>query len=692
MKEWTIMVYMAGDNNLSIEMVYALEQLKEVAKNNEHIDLYVYFDGFSSDVPTLYCDFSQYCDSTAPNCPVNFYQSNKIKNKLIDVGDDFNENSAAVNNIINFVDWCVKKNPVEQIKEKKYAFIFSGHSFGFLNWGLFKDNKADYYMTHAKLKYMFERITSTEKDLQIKAEVDEEQHIRTYGDPWSQKRRTERTTVILGKPIDLLGFDSCVMSTLEIGSQFRKFAKTMVASEGSIPTAGWNYAQILLGRIKDNPKAEAKAIAVSFVDNFIKQQNKFAIADISVDISAWDLTCLPTLEDCFAELVDNLLVCFRNRRSVLYNQMKRLLIYTHWQCQTYMFEQHIDLSDFCQILVSEIELLKYEVSVLDLSPIINVSQSCKKVIERIRECVLITGFSGSDFQFSKGISLFFPWSLASYDSAKIDYEKLTFIRKTYAGNKWNEFLETYLSDITMRQSHSLTHFDETGNISGSSVVYESYTNMNDSDFWTTDNDRQPPNSGRQPPNSGRQPPNSGRQPPNSGRQPPNSGRQPPNSGRMLTDLNIFLSRFMRLKNFELNWNRTGFTSTNVIFKPISESRPDDQVQRPDETIVVNIPNPRNIQKQIEVALSKLFQVGKTRSENIEAYIGLLQHIFQYSDEPTIIEILGYLNQDNFLNSPEIKDEEFNDKLGGAFEKSILSLRDSKLKEVVWKTFDKINIK
>ena len=41
MKEWTIMVYMAGDNNLNVEMVYALEQLKEgdriLVKNEEII-------------------------------------------------------------------------------------------------------------------------------------------------------------------------------------------------------------------------------------------------------------------------------------------------------------------------------------------------------------------------------------------------------------------------------------------------------------------------------------------------------------------------------------------------------------------------------------------------------------------------------------------------------------------------------
>jgi hypothetical protein len=34
-KEWTIMIYMAGDNNLAVDMAYAMEQIKEVAAKGE---------------------------------------------------------------------------------------------------------------------------------------------------------------------------------------------------------------------------------------------------------------------------------------------------------------------------------------------------------------------------------------------------------------------------------------------------------------------------------------------------------------------------------------------------------------------------------------------------------------------------------------------------------------------------------
>jgi hypothetical protein len=31
-KEWTIMIYMAGDNNLAVDMAYAMEQIKGVVR------------------------------------------------------------------------------------------------------------------------------------------------------------------------------------------------------------------------------------------------------------------------------------------------------------------------------------------------------------------------------------------------------------------------------------------------------------------------------------------------------------------------------------------------------------------------------------------------------------------------------------------------------------------------------------
>ena len=70
------------------------------------------------------------------------------------------------------------------------------------------------------------------------------------------------TTELIGQKLDILGFDSCVMGMLEVGYQFYDVAKTMISSEGSVPSAGWTYAKILgcLGR-EDTRNLETEKVA-----------------------------------------------------------------------------------------------------------------------------------------------------------------------------------------------------------------------------------------------------------------------------------------------------------------------------------------------------------------------------------------------------------------------------------------------
>jgi hypothetical protein len=550
-KDWTIMIYMAGDNNLSTDMSYALEQIKSVTKETDKVNLFVSFDGFSLEVPTIYCDFTEKNQDTP-----NYYRSFKITDKLISskekVEQNFNENSASINSVLNFVDWCVNKvehkitdgTTVKGRKANNYAMIFSGHSFGFQGQGLFKDEKANDTMSLDELKLMFERITMTGDELE-KAKVQ------------NSKLGTDElggTTEILGKKLAILGFDSCVMSMMEIGCQFREVAETMVASEGSIPNAGWSYAQVL-GTLTKAGNISPKHVAADFVQEFIKQQSKFSLADISVDMAAWDLSVLKDVETSFKSFVEKLNDCFVDVDSVTYKQMRRILIQAHWQCQTYLFEQNIDLGDFCGLLKKEIESLKTELGALHPQTITDLGESCENLIDEIRKCVLITGFSGSNYQFSTGISLYFPWSLTSYEASMEDYEKLTFVNSNPAGEVWNKFLKNYLGKISLRQARTLTKQKDGSMVKTEvdSVVYRSYE-YSDELLDNTSNTSTTLNETRVPING--------------------SNRVPINgTNKLFNALSSLLSRFMELKNVNTFWNHTGFTSKFADFSLESKAEP-----------------------------------------------------------------------------------------------------------------------
>ncbi len=445
------MIYMAGDNNLAVDMAYAMEQIKDVAGVHEASpNLFVYYDGNSPSIPTLYCDFS---DRNKPK----YVRSFKVPDKLMPVPVKPNENAADKRSVINFVDWCVNKVEVESEsgeitygrRAKKYVMIFSGHSLGFQDIGLFRDETSGKSMKMTDLYFGLQRLVSTKKELEADAK-----EMELTGD-----ERERETAVLLGQKLDLLGFDSCVMGMLEVGYQFGAVAKTMLASEGSVPNAGWTYAKILGGLAGvDSGDMAAKTVAEHFVRLFIKSQDAYTVGGVSVDIAAWDLSRLTDLSVAFDALADVLIACFDDPESRVYRQMERIILHVHWKCQSYMYDQNVDLGDFCELLERECGLVAEELGGDDLEIVFEVQDKCKRILSELQKAVILSGFSGGAYQYSNGMSVFFPWSREGYEVSRENYESLWFVKDVGRDKRftWPGFLRKYLNEVALRRFEPTT--------------------------------------------------------------------------------------------------------------------------------------------------------------------------------------------------------------------------------------------
>jgi hypothetical protein len=443
-KEWTIMIYMAGDNNLAVDMAYAMEQIKNVAAAGaDSPNLFVYYDGNSPAIPTLYCDFSE------PGKP-RYVRSYKVPNKTYQVPKKENENAANPRSILNFVDWCLNKVEVEDDGEiifgrraQKYALIFSGHSLGFQDIGLFKDETSGKSMKMSDFYDMLHGLISSKKELQEIAE----------SNGWLGEDRQVEDKLV-GQKLDILGFDSCVMGMLEVGYQFNAVAKTMIASEGSVPSAGWTYAKILgcLAR-EHNGDVDTREVAAQFVKEFIHSQDSYTVGGVSVDMAAWDLGRLNHLADAFIGLSEALIDCFEDPETRIYRQMERVILHVHWKCQSYMYDQNVDLGDFCELLDRESGLIAEEIGGGDdLELLKRVQKECRDVLKQLRKAVILSGFSGGGYQYSNGVSVFFPWSREAYEVSRKNYESLSFAKDVKRERlSWTDFLTKYLSDVSRRK-------------------------------------------------------------------------------------------------------------------------------------------------------------------------------------------------------------------------------------------------
>ncbi|MGI8640523.1 MAG: clostripain-related cysteine peptidase [Pyrinomonadaceae bacterium] len=541
MKEWTIMVYMAGDNNLSENLAFALEDLRTFSSSlpnseTDKINLLAFFDSNSLTAPTHYIDYSS---GVAEKHEI---EEDDIHHRTRNtpLPDEFikDGNSASAYSIMNFVRWCI------DIKERTathYAIIFSGHSFGFHGTSFLRDESSGGFTTLFKFRWALEQVNK----------------------------------LYLKKNIAILGFDSCVMSMLEIGSELNKVAKTIVASEGSLPNSGWSYAPMLKKiifdfntQIKTEIKAEKSLLdyfssvdyikdsAKNLVSTFIDEHNKLVIGGRSIDIAAWDLEKV----DLLAVEVNNLGVEFNkylylvdkvqdetltNEDIWAFQELKKIILQSHYDTQTYMQEQCIDLKDFCKRLIIELKFIENGANraIFD-----NLKQICKNIIGLVDECVLKSGFSGDEYQFSNGISLYFPWSYLTFTLTNYRYRYLIFNRgeNNYRdfenlqgiGKDWYKFLYNYLTRVTLRLARKRKYDDGEAITALENLSKDNPIWSKDNPIWSKDN------------------PFWSKSNPTASRSNPTASRSNPTASR--GEMGEYLFYFSRFKNFELRWDITGF--------------------------------------------------------------------------------------------------------------------------------------
>ncbi|MBF0529946.1 MAG: hypothetical protein HQK55_11885 [Deltaproteobacteria bacterium] len=94
-----------------------------------------------------------------------------------------------------------------------------------------------------------------------------------------------------GRPFELIGFDACLMSTLEVAFTFKDYAKYLAASEDIEPGTGWDW-QALLNYIAANPKSDGAAIGQALADGYYAK-NVRAKENDAVTFSITELAKIP---------------------------------------------------------------------------------------------------------------------------------------------------------------------------------------------------------------------------------------------------------------------------------------------------------------------------------------------------------------------------------------------------------------
>lgn len=210
--------------------------------------------------------------------------------------------------------------------------------------------------------------------------------------------------------LDIIGFDACLMSTVEVAYEFRNLAGYMVGSMSYIQDNGWAYDEILASLTNSSlSAAELSTIMVKTYRDYITGHT--ATQNSGETISAIDLSQIETLADNIDAL-----------GAAVYNENRQSDIQTirdstvHFYKDTYdsISYPYIDLYDFCRRLSSD----SYSSSSL--------SEAADSVIDTLSSAVLYaygddgngqSAYYGPGETFPRGLSIFFSRGNVIYDDS-----------------------------------------------------------------------------------------------------------------------------------------------------------------------------------------------------------------------------------------------------------------------------------
>lgn len=259
---WTVMVYMAGDDSNPNGIEYAVSQdlreLKDIGSG----------DSFHFLAQTDECrEKNSYRYRLRSGTSLSSDRLGVYRGDL---------NTGRVATLVDFVDWSVTNFPAD-----RYALVLWGHGSGHDDQDVYRLARGD-ISPRLAVRLAQDRIGFFGRTR--RAMLERNGPNKGYGfdstaadflDNRELKRAISAAVVRIGKPLDLLGFDACLMANTEVAYQLRGIVRWMVASEQTEPGDGWAYREAFRGlSAKPNQDARSlgKAIVNSFGDAYEKQQ------------------------------------------------------------------------------------------------------------------------------------------------------------------------------------------------------------------------------------------------------------------------------------------------------------------------------------------------------------------------------------------------------------------------------------
>ncbi len=455
--EWTLMFFFASDDPLSALTVSQLKAIKD-AGYEKHTNVLVYFDSNEKGVPLRLFNVNSKRKLGKPKTFIGDGSNPFVQNMIDDEIDKATITSKkrasqailkalkappdalnAKDALQNFVGFCHENFPA-----RHYQLFLIGHGMIVGNDTFLGDSNPVSAITLKELEEILRGF---------------KEEIKDHG------------------TFELLAMHSCCMSALEVAYQLKGTANYMMSSEGLSIVGCWPYRHLLkktfshTNRLRTSKSAKKTQRAKGVKELLEKlyylslfNATDYALCGYSLDLTLCNLN--PEKLNDFAETFGKFTE--RLKRTLNADEAQAaldkpnsgptetdLILAAHLKSQSYWEEDYTDIYDFCRCLSESCNLNDESQRSL--------SEACESVItaldvdqkgDKFERLIVHSDNFGWRYQYSHGLSIYFPWSQPSGDSSRAltNYRKYN-LNVDLKKNSWESFLRDYWR-VTLRKTDS----------------------------------------------------------------------------------------------------------------------------------------------------------------------------------------------------------------------------------------------
>jgi hypothetical protein len=389
------MVYLAGDNNLES---YGRQDLLEIQSAGAH------------DAASIVAQF----DAMSDRRTRRFVFDGRASLDEACVAELRETNTGDPRTLVAFVQWALEHYPADS-----YALVLWNHGAGWKDDDVYAPRAAT--GTRGQRPYRARRHLFEHASMAV-APGDRgilyDDTARDFLDNLELASAMRAIRMAIGRRLDLIGFDACLMSMVEVHYQIREHCEVAVASQEIVPGSGWPYRPILEA-LKREPRLTARTLGETIVAAF-GADYQARTPGAPVTLSAIDVQRLPGLIPPLGELAVALAGRLSARagsgaaEEAIFNALRG--------AQTFYDNDYIDLADFCRQLGEGLQ---------DGSPEHHAADELVDLLAGTSSPVLSAHCQGRSLKRATGLSIYLPTRPVSPL-----YDRLDFAQDA----RWAEFL------------------------------------------------------------------------------------------------------------------------------------------------------------------------------------------------------------------------------------------------------------